>query len=258
MSNVEAGAAPETFARMLVDRLDRPQPTVVTWLNHYSAMRATESPEPLGRMDYVGIDGLFLRRLLPEQPPRTSADTVLPIVLRQARGARVAVVGGRPEGLPAIASAVRELLPPSSSLVAARDGYGGLPRGDDLQRFLTRHRPDILIVGLGPDLQNEYALEAASHLGHGLVATCGGWLDQVTNPTYYPAWAYPLRLNWLVRLVREPRRLWRRYTVDAVQALQWRDRLSRLIGPLFGYRSYVSAFAGGDTAALPAAEQQAA
>jgi hypothetical protein len=34
-----------------------------------------------------------------------------------------------------------------------------------------------------------------------------------------------LRLNWLVRLAREPKRLWRRYTIDAVRALRARAKL---------------------------------
>lgn len=58
-----------------------------------------------------------------------------------------------------------------------------------------------------------------------LVVTCGGWLDQFSGDSYYPSWAYPLRLNWLVRLAKEPRRLWGRYTVHAVRAVRSRAEL---------------------------------
>ena len=88
------------------------------------------------------------------------------------------------------------------------------------------------MVGLGAPLQDQYALQLAdAGLRGALVATCGGWLDQVTTPDYYPRFAYHAKLNWAVRLVREPRRLWRRYTVDAVRA---RRRQVELRGYLLG------------------------
>jgi beta-1,4-glucosyltransferase len=67
--------------------------------------------------------------------------------------------------------------------------------------------------------------EAAEAMSRGYALTCGGFLDQALQVNYYPAWAYPLRLNWLVRVLREPRRLWRRYTVDAVRAVAARAEL---------------------------------
>ena len=58
------------------------------------------------------------------------------------------------------------------------------------------------------------------------VITCGGYFDQVIVGDYYPAWAYPMRLNWLVRMWHEPRRLWRRYLIGtpkfAIESIAWR------------------------------------
>jgi hypothetical protein len=97
----------------------------------------------------------------------------------------------------------------------------------------------IAVLGLGAPLQDHYALATASP--GILVATCGGWLDQFAGDTYYPAWAYPLRLNWLVRLAREPRRLWRRYTIDALRALWSRAALIQYV-TVEGRRPLVEAF----------------
>jgi hypothetical protein len=92
----------------------------------------------------------------------------------------------------------------------------------------------MLIVGLGAGLQEQVLLEGARAMTRGYAMTCGGFLDQVLQPGYYPAWAYPLRLNWLVRLSREPRRLWRRYTVHALLALGrsrvWRQAMRDVPG----------------------------
>jgi exopolysaccharide biosynthesis WecB/TagA/CpsF family protein len=82
--------------------------------------------------------------------------------------------------------------------------------------------PDFIILGLGARKQEQVAIAIAREIkiqNSVLIATCGGWLDQLVVPNYYPRWAYPLKLNWLVRLVREPKRLWRRYSVDVARIL---------------------------------------
>jgi exopolysaccharide biosynthesis WecB/TagA/CpsF family protein len=103
-----------------------------------------------------------------------------------------------------------------------------------LRELVQRIQPDMVLVGLGAGLQEQVLLEAASAMPRGYALTCGGFLDQVLHPGYYPGWAYPLRLNWLVRLAREPRRLWRRYTVGALLAVarrrDWRTAMDLVPG----------------------------
>jgi UDP-N-acetyl-D-mannosaminuronic acid transferase (WecB/TagA/CpsF family) len=120
--------------------------------------------------------------------------------------------------------------------VHAVDGYEGLRRGADLQRLVAEIEPDLVLVGLGAGLQEKVLIEAAEGMSRGYALTCGGFLDQVLQSGYYPSWAYPLRLNWLVRLAREPRRLWRRYTTHALVALvlasAWRQSMVAVPGLL--------------------------
>ena len=52
--------------------------------------------------------------------------------------------------------------------------------------------------------------------------TGGSFLDHVADndkwpESWYPAWANRFSLNWLYRLLHEPRRLWRRYTIEMAQ-----------------------------------------
>ena len=81
----------------------------------------------------------------------------------------------------------------------------------------------------------------------GYALSCGGFLDQVLRPGYYPAWAYPLRLNWLIRLAREPRRLWRRYTVDAVLAVVRSFAWRRVMRTVPGVAAHIQLHALGAT-----------
>ena len=130
------------------------------------------------------------------------------------------------------------MLPPGGSIVGCRDGYEGLPRGAELRRWLARTRPTLVLAGLGAPLQEEFVVEAAAYLDRGLVVTCGGFLDQIQQESYYPSWAYPLKLNWAVRLAREPRRLWRRYTVDALAAARSRRALRAAVVEAPGFNSW--------------------
>jgi exopolysaccharide biosynthesis WecB/TagA/CpsF family protein len=209
-------------------------PVRVTWLNHYSIRIAlTVAPEAVGEVDVCGIDGQFLQWLL-RHPVRTSADLVVPRLLVADPSIRtVLAIGGRGDRSDVLSAALtREAGRPVT--VRAVDGFADLPRGDRLRELVREVGPDLVLVGLGAGLQEQVLLEAASAMRRGYALTCGGFLDQVLQEGYYPEWAYPLKLNWLVRLAREPRRLWRRYTIEALSAVgrraDWRASMASVPG----------------------------
>jgi len=227
---IAIGELPETapvehFASLLAGELERGGGGVVTWLNHHSALLALRAGIPLDEFDYLGLDGVFLCRLVGSAVPRTSADLLLPVLLGKTSGLRIALVGSTAATLRTVAGKVSA--EHGHDVVLMRDGYAGLPEPAELRRELVAAEVQVVIVGLGAPMQDLYAL--ALRTPGLLVLTCGGWLDQFAGGTYYPAWAYPLRLNWLVRVAREPRRLWRRYTIDAVRALRARKDLLRYV-----------------------------
>ncbi|MCA0144888.1 WecB/TagA/CpsF family glycosyltransferase [Blastococcus sp. LR1] len=206
----------------------------MTWLNHYSALVAeTTVGVDLANFDVVGTDGKLLQWLVGAER-RTSADLVVPLVLEELRLPRVALIGGTPQSVAAAAHALQS----RSRIVGAMDGFDGLLRGGQLNAWLEERAPQLVLVGLGAGLQELVAQEVASASAETVVLTCGGYLDQVSQAAYYPAWAYPLRLNWFVRLVREPRRLWRRYTIWAVRAVLRRGELRSMIRGCRGWENH--------------------
>jgi UDP-N-acetyl-D-mannosaminuronic acid transferase (WecB/TagA/CpsF family) len=212
------------LSREIVARLRAGRPTSVTWLNHFSAQVVLREGVPIGSFDHVGLDGLLLKRIVGGRC-RTSADLVLPLVLGQVHEGGVAIFGGHPDRLAARVAALEALLGAGSRVVAAVDGFAP---SDDLWPLLRGLHVDLLIVGAGAGLQERVALEALERQAVTVAVTCGGFLDQLVSGSYYPGLAYPLRLNWLVRLLREPRRLWRRYTIDAISAMRCRASLRTL------------------------------
>jgi exopolysaccharide biosynthesis WecB/TagA/CpsF family protein len=240
-----ADSAEREFARALLAKVEAGVGGTVTWLNHFSALQSLHGGVPLEQFDHLGVDGILLCRLLGVPTPRTSADLVLPELFALSGPLRIALIGSTRETLHAVATKIHAQY--GHRVVLVRDGYAGLPTAADLRNQLRAARVQVAVVGLGAPLQDHYALAAASP--DVLVVTCGGWLDQFGGDSYYPAWAYPLRLNWLVRLAREPKRLWRRYTVDAIRALRSRALLIHYV-TVVGRRPLAGALSRSETSSV--------
>lgn len=242
----------DNFAAVLATEISARRGRTLTWFNHYSVQQSMGAYVDVSRFSFVGIDGMLLRRLT-GSAPRTSADLVLPRLIARLRpGSRVALIGSSPDILRRV-TAHLEALPSAPRIVYARDGYAGLPAPEQAARDLRELDAELVVVGLGAPLQDQYTLQLAdAGLRRALIATCGGWLDQVTEPDYYPSFAYRLKLNWAVRVLREPGRMWRRYTIDAARAHRRQAELrayllERAGGPL---ARMVSACLGGRTPEL--------
>lgn len=211
----------------------------ITWLNHYSALQARNSLMDYSEFDLIGIDGILLRRLAATTEfPRTSADLVMPRVLERDASLRIGIIGGQQAEVDAAAETLRgSLLSDSNELVYVRNGYGDLPTADEI--MAKAGQLDLLVVGLGAPKQDEYALTIAnSDARPHVILTCGGWLDQVSQSNYYPDWAYKYHMNWAIRLVREPSRLWRRYTLDVARAVSSRANTQDWLSGLPGITMY--------------------
>ena len=232
--------APDRLAAHLLSELDAERVVTVTWLNHASAQIClNQYASDLGKIDLVGVDGILLQKML-SAPSRTSADLVVPRIFAARQGLNVAIIGGTPEGLTEAVEAVKHMIGPHSRVCLALDGYGGSGTPDELASRLHETRPDVVLIGMGAGRQEALALATKANLEAGIVLTCGGFIDQLKKGGYYPRWAYPLKLNWLVRLAREPRRLWRRYTIMAFAAVRERDHLASQVQALDGFRSMIT------------------
>ena len=72
--------------------------------------------------------------------------------------------------------------------------------------------PSILLVNMGMPRQERWLWDNWDRLQTGVAITAGALVDhaagRVSRP---PRWVANLGIEWLVRLVQEPKRLWRRY-----------------------------------------------
>lgn len=208
--------------------IDEPRDRVllVTWVNHYSIQQCLKFGVTLEEFDFIGIDGLFLLKLLGlAEKNRSSADIFLPMLVASSDYS-IGLIGGTSKQAKEHAFEMERRYP-GSTVVWSLGGFGE-------EKLLlieepTLEIPDLIFVGMGPGRQEQTAIALRQVLAkqnkYPIIFTCGGWLDQILFEEYYPRWAYPLRLNWLVRLVREPKRLSARYTLWAFRAVVARKKI---------------------------------
>src|SRR5579884_471200 len=82
---------------------------------------------------------------------------------------------------------------------------------DDVRRL----QPDIIWVGLSTPKQERFMSEYLPRLATTLMIGVGAAFDFHTGRiSDSPAWAKQMGLQWLHRLIQDPRRLWRRYLLN--------------------------------------------
>jgi len=88
---------------------------------------------------------------------------------------------------------------------------------DDLKMIdmVNRFSPDILFVGMTAPKQEKWAYLNKNKLNATIITSIGAVFDfYAGNIKRAPKWMINIGLEWLYRLIKEPRRMWRRYLVN--------------------------------------------
>ncbi|WP_366908942.1 WecB/TagA/CpsF family glycosyltransferase [Nesterenkonia sp.] len=82
---------------------------------------------------------------------------------------------------------------------------------------ISAFAPDVLLIGMGMPLQERVAAQLAQLTDVPVIAAVGGAIDQISGAQpLAPRWLGRLGLEWLFRLLSDPRRLAHRYLVEPV------------------------------------------
>jgi N-acetylglucosaminyldiphosphoundecaprenol N-acetyl-beta-D-mannosaminyltransferase len=222
--------------RLVEAALDERTTLRLTFLNPDYARRALRDPQLLAdinEFDLVLVDGNGVRLLTPlygfSVPERLDTDSLAPDLFRVLgrRGGRLFLFGCAP-GVAERAARRIEADNPGLA-IGALHGYQDVQRGhpghiaeedsDSIVELINEFEADLVVVSLPTPLQQRWMSTYGQRLTAPVVMTTGSYLDHLADPKgrcYYPRWVNLLQLNWLYRLAREPRRLWRRYTIELV------------------------------------------
>lgn len=219
--------------RRLLDGLGRAQrPTVLSFFNQHAFNLAWTDPAfaaDLQRSDVLLRDGVGVAaclRLLARDPGLNANGTdLIPHLLSAYAGRRAAVFGTRE---PHLHEAVQRIEGYGVQVACALDGYG---EEAAYVAAVAQARPDLVVLGMGMPKQERVAAQLAQWAADAqwplLIVNGGAILDFLAGRiSRAPQWLRRCRLEWLYRLGREPRRLWRRYLPGGVSFIARALRLA--------------------------------
>jgi len=206
---------------------------------HAIAMAALNQDfrEQFGRADLVHADSepvvVASRLLTPTPVPERSATTDFLFDAAKAAeefGLKFFLLGSTEEINARAAKKLAETYP-GVKIVGRRNGYF---RGQDeaaVCEEINASGADVLWVGLGVPKEYDFCTRNKAALKVGWIVTCGGCFNFAAGDyVRAPEWMQRNGLEWLHRLMREPRRLFWRYLVTnpvAVAMLLLRTRAAK-------------------------------
>ena len=172
------------------------------------------------------ILALLAKRMHIDLPVVPGSDLTARLLERQDRWHRLAVVGGDPE----LAAALRDRYPAFDwffhfpPMGARRNAQARA----EVAAFVEDAGADLIFLAIGAP-QSEICCAEIAQRGRATgVALCvGASLEFLTGAKRRaPLWMQRAKLEWVHRLISEPRRLWRRYLLEGpkILAIWWRFR----------------------------------
>ncbi len=88
------------------------------------------------------------------------------------------------------------------------------PDNEEVLRRIRTARPDVLVVGFGMPLQEQWIRRNLAALDAGVILPAGSMIEYVAGrKKHAPPWMANHGMEWVYRLLQEPGRLWRRYLI---------------------------------------------
>lgn len=82
---------------------------------------------------------------------------------------------------------------------------------------INNFQPDVLLIGMTAPKQEKWAYQHFDQLQVGHICCIGAVFDFYAGTiNRAPKWMIKMGLEWLYRLIKEPRRMWRRYLVGNI------------------------------------------
>lgn len=204
----------------LSERINRTMQTFIVTANPEIVMHANKDPDYLSIVnsaDYVIADGygviLGSKILGNEIPERIAGFDLMTALLAKGNDEAWSVyfLGAREEVINKAVGKIKEKFP-QLNVVGWQNGYTDV-NSIELQKEIASKKPDMIFVGLGFPTQERWITNCLPLFEKGLFMGVGGsfdvWAGAVKRA---PEVWQSLHLEWLYRLIQQPKR-WRRIAV---------------------------------------------
>lgn len=209
---------------------ERPiRPRLVFDLNgHALSLRETDARyrEAFDQGDILHADGGFLVTLsrqlagVPIAERSAATDLIHDFAARAAKDGLSFYLLGATEEVNAECARILVERYPGLRIVGRHDGFFSEAERPQIIAEINAAAPDVLWVGLGKPIEVPFAVANRDHLRAGWLVTCGGCFNYVTGAySRAPEWMQKLNLEWLHRMVTNPRQLFWRYLTTNPHAL---------------------------------------
>ncbi len=209
--------------RTAIDKRHYIQQVSINAAKLVSLKKQPELREVVERCQLINADGqavVWASRLLGDPLPERVAGIDLMkglMVMSEAHGYRVFILGARPEVLQTAIGKLREQHP-KLVIAGSHHGYFSDEESLEIATEIRATRSDILFVAMTSPRKEQWLGEYGLTLDVPLVMGVGGSIDIVAGTARRaPNIWQRAGLEWLYRLLQEPRRLARRYIVTNAQ-----------------------------------------
>ena len=216
--NIDMAQALEQLSRMIdgntTQQVSFVNPACVNIAAHDRGYRrilaraATVLPDGIGIKIAADIMGLPLKQNVngTDLFPRLCA-------MLERRGASLFLLGGQSGVVERVAQEVRTQWP-TLRIAGYRDGFFGVAQEGEVAAEVRASGADVLLVARGVPMQDIFIDRQLHQLGVKVAIGVGGLFDFVSGRiSRAPNWMRDTGLEWVYRLMQEPRRMWQRYLV---------------------------------------------
>lgn len=213
----------ELIANYLCDKFTKKEPVKMAFANTNLVALAHKQPEVKKALDsfFIINDGVGLEiasRLINKGkgfPANLNGTDFTPFFLKKLPSeTKVFLYGAKPE----VAKKATKVFEESSDIkiVGTQDGFTRITN-EELCEKIKKSGAEILLVGTANPRQELWIERYADRSG--VIISIGvGALFDFTIGLFHraPLWVRKIRMEWFYRLIQEPRRLAKRYTIDII------------------------------------------
>lgn len=209
--------------------------------SHLCMMRADSELASACRASHLTVaDGMSvvwaLRASGQRVPGRVAGVDLMAKLLQAAaaQGLSVYFLGAKREVVTALAAQSQERYP-GLKIAGFRDGYFGPSDYPDVVREIHASSPHMLFVGMPTPFKETWCARYSQALQVPVIMGVGGSFDVLAGYIKRaPLWMQSMGLEWSWRLLKEPRKLWKRYLTTNTEFiwLAGREVMARRLGRL--------------------------